>query len=505
MSRTGPPARSGAPSSIDRARAALASRDFRRLLLARLLSQFADGLFQAFLVDRLVFLSPESQSTAIGVTKAFAVLVIPFSVLGPLAGVFIDRWSRRGILVRTPLVRAAATALLLPFGHANWVLYALALIVVSADRFFLTTAGAVMPVLVPDEDLLVGNALNTTVGTTITFVGLLAGTQLADVVHPAGLLMATVVAWPVASILAARISNPLQAVRPDSPLRREMGRVARGLVHGVRRLGATPAALGSVVSITVDQILVGVVIVLSLVVFKEEFKQGVASYGRIVGAGGLGVLLGATTVGWLEHRMRKTAIVGMAFALAGLVTVSASLKLGAPEALAVSFVLGLTFPWRKIPADTIVQESIPDRYRGRVFALYDVGFSMARVLAAFITALVLHVLSVGTMVLLVGLVYLAWTPVLGWWVRRSRWVTVRFYAGGRAEEIPRAVVIAGEEEPVEVINSALEERDGVRVRTLRLRTPDGTVLDLVEGSRGDRWLLTNETVPERLAAPGSPV
>ncbi|HEX9312692.1 MAG TPA: MFS transporter, partial [Actinomycetota bacterium] len=79
--------------SLTRARAALASRDFRRLLAGRLVSQTADGLFQAYLVAQLVFLSPEKHGTAIGVAKAYAVLVIPFSIVGPLSGAFIDRWS----------------------------------------------------------------------------------------------------------------------------------------------------------------------------------------------------------------------------------------------------------------------------------------------------------------------------------------------------------------------------------------------------------------------------
>jgi len=157
--------------SGERAREALRSRDFRWLLGTRLLSQFADGLFQAFLIDTLVFLSPEKQGTAVGVAKAFAVLIIPFSLLGPLSGVLIDRWSRRRILTVTPLLRAAAVVILMfASGHATWLLYALSLVVVSGNRFYLVTAGAVMPLLVADEDLLVGNSMAGSAGTVVTFV-----------------------------------------------------------------------------------------------------------------------------------------------------------------------------------------------------------------------------------------------------------------------------------------------------------------------------------------------
>ena len=70
--------------------------------MARYASQFGDGLFQAFIFARLVFLNTDKQSTAASVAKAVALLIVPFSLIGPFAGVFIDRWSRRLILVWTP-------------------------------------------------------------------------------------------------------------------------------------------------------------------------------------------------------------------------------------------------------------------------------------------------------------------------------------------------------------------------------------------------------------------
>ena len=330
------------PRTFDRARAALQSRDFRFLLVARLVSQFADGLFQAYLIDKLVFLSPE-HSTAIGVAKAYAVLVIPFSLVGPATGVVIDRWSRRAILMVTPLFRALAALALIAVtgGRASLPLYVLALVVVSLDRFFLATAGAVMPRLVEDRNLLVGNSLNVVTGTVVTFVGLVVGTQVADQVGPRVLLAAATVAWPATAFLVSRIADPLRPETPAGTLRAELGRVAADLGRGARRLAATPAALGPIVSIGVDQFLIGIVTVLSVVVFKQQFKQGVASYGRIVGAGGVGVLVGSLTVGAFERRWPRARIMGFAFALPGVACVIAAPKIVGVTIFMVSFVLGL--------------------------------------------------------------------------------------------------------------------------------------------------------------------
>lgn len=486
-------------STLQRAREVLRSRDFRFLLAARVVSQFADGIFQAYLIDRVVFLSTE-EGTAVGVAKALALLIIPFSVIGPLAGIVIDRWSRRAILTVTALIRAAASlALLLIAGSgASWELYAFALIVVSLNRFFLTTAGAVTPSLVPDEHLLIGNSLSTVTGTVINFAGLLTGTQIADAIGSRGLLAITVACWPVSAFLASRMRHALKPERAPAPLHHEVRRVTGELVRGARRLVATPPALGSIVSISFDQFLIGVITVLSVVVFKNEFKQGVASYGRIVGAGGLGVLIGSVTVGWFEGRMTKPRIMSLAFALAGVACLLGAIRIAGPTILLVSFTLGLTYPWRKVPADTLVQHSIPDRYRGRVFALYDMAFALPRVVAAALAIVVIPRTSSQGLVAVVGLAYLAWAPLPPYWVRRPRWAHLRFYAGGRADEVPRAIVIGGEEEPVDVVGSWHEEvvagRMAARSMRYRLVTAGGDRLEVVQtGGRG-RWRI--DEVPQ---------
>src|SRR4051794_26252564 len=133
------------PGTAASAWRALASRDFRRLFAIRLISQSADGLFQAALVASVVF-SPEDQSTASGFAVAVMLISLPFSVVGPFTGVFIDRWSRRKILVVTPLLRVAVAWLVLfepssapiaLFPGAGWG--------PAVDPVFLATAGAGRP------------------------------------------------------------------------------------------------------------------------------------------------------------------------------------------------------------------------------------------------------------------------------------------------------------------------------------------------------------------------
>ena len=483
---------------VARARTALKSGDFSKLVVARYSSQFGDGLFQAFIFARLVFLNTDKQSTAASVAKAVALLIVPFSLIGPFAGVFIDRWSRRLILIWTPVLKAACLVPLLLI-DTSWVIYALSLVVVSANRFFLTTAGAVTPSLVADRELLVGNALTGSAGTVITAAGLAIGSRVAGRVDPRVMLAAAVVLWPVASWLASRIVDPLRAERPSAKIREDLARVIRDFVSGARRLAATPPAFAAVTSVFYDQMLINLVAVLSVVVFKDEFKQGIASYSNIVVAAGFGVATGMVTVGMLESRLNRQQTMALAFALAGMAGLLASLHITGLTILLLTFVLAMTFPWRKTPADTLVQESLPNRYRGRVFALQDIAFTMPRVFSALILVVLKEVwhLSIPTIVAITGALFLVWPPVLLVWVRRPRYVGLRFHEAGSADGMPVAVVVGGEEGPVEALSSALVEQDGARLRRFRLRAAD-EVFDVSAPEGERRWRVERE-VPADIA------
>lgn len=478
--------------AVDRARSALGSIDFRFLLASRLSSQLADGFFQAYLIAVIVFLNPEGQSTAAGVAKAYAVLVIPFSLIGPLSGVLIDRWSRRSILALTPIVKTVAVLVLLPLPSGSVWLYVPALLAVSLNRFFLTTATSVIPTLVPDENLLMANSMSTVGGTVVTFVGIVVGTKLVKPIGVNALLILAAVLYPLAAFLATRIRQPLRPKRPGADIGAEVHRAMTELWSGARRLAATPAAAGPIAAISFDQFLIGFVTVLSLVVFKQRFHQGVGSFGNIIAAGGAGVLAGTVTVGLFEDRLSKPRIVAVAFALSTLVCLAVAPAIGGVTILLTSFVLGLTFAWRKIPVDTIVQEAVPDRFRGRVFAVYDITYSMSRVVAAGIAVLLIPHLSAGWLLFIVGILYLAWTPALPWWMRRPHQVEVRFYAGGRADEVPRALVIGGEEERVELLKSWTDEREGVRRRRFLVQAADGSRFELAGGDREGTWRIEQE-------------
>jgi len=88
----------------------------------------------------------------------------------------------------------------------------------------------------------------------------------------------------------------------------------------------------------------------------------------------------------LEDRLSKDRIVAVAFLFGGVCLVGAAFVISGPVILLVAGVLGLTFAWKKVSVDTLVQESLPDGFRGRVFSVYDFFYNVARIVAAVISS-----------------------------------------------------------------------------------------------------------------------
>src|SRR3954464_13078850 len=158
--------------------------DFRRLLGTRLLSQFGDGVFQAALAGTVLF-NPQRAADPIDVAAGFAVLLLPYSLVGPFACVWLDRWSRRQVLLRANLLRAVlvvGVAALVLADVGGTPFYVAGLVVFSVNRFVLAALSAALPHTVDEPSLVSANALSTTSGSVATVAGGGAALGLLQVV-----------------------------------------------------------------------------------------------------------------------------------------------------------------------------------------------------------------------------------------------------------------------------------------------------------------------------------
>ncbi|HKT05790.1 MAG TPA: MFS transporter [Rugosimonospora sp.] len=428
-------------------RATLASRGFRRLLAVRLSSQLVDGLFQAGLAGSLLF-NPQKAASAQAIAAGFALLLLPYSVVGPYVGVFLDRWSRRTVIYAANLVRAALVipaALLIWYGQQSIPYAVLALFIIGINRFFLSGLSAAQPHVVVEHRLVTANALATTLGTVVYSLGLgLAALVLNTVVakndHGYATIAVVAAAGYATSALTARASFGIWELGPDDTERTSgallpaIVEVARGMVAGLRHLAVRPAPRYAMLVQSAYRVLYGVLTIATLLLYRRYFNVGdnysksLSGLAMIVLAGGLGSLAAAFLTPPVTRRIGGWRWIVALLGGAGALLLVLVLPFRPTLLVLATFCVSVASQGTKIVVDTSLQTDCDDDFRGRVFSVNDTTYNLAFVAGLFIGAFGLpadgHSIPA---IVLVSLGYIA--VAAGYGVLASR--------GSRRVELPR--------------------------------------------------------------------
>jgi len=382
---------------------------FRRLLGARLLSQLADGVYQLALAAYVVF-SPEKETSPAAIASAMAVLLLPYSLLGPFAGILLDRWRRRQVLLYGNLLRAllaAGTAALVLTGARAWLFYLSALSVTAVNRFVLAGLSAALPRVVDRERLVVANSLSPTAGTLAATAGgglafLLRLATPYTPLHGRGddALVVTLgaVLYLLAGLSALRLGRDRlgPGTRHGAPrIRAALAGTARGLRDGLRHLRARRSAAYALATMALMRFCYGAWTVQLLMLCRYAWGSaapagiGLGLLGVALALSGAGFFAAAVLTPWAVQRAGRFGWFALCAGSATVLVPALGLPFAPLPALIAAFVLGLVTQSSKITADTAVQSSVDDSFRGRVFSLYDMLFNVAFVAAAGVAALLL--------------------------------------------------------------------------------------------------------------------
>jgi MFS family permease len=394
-----------ASSFVADLRVVLRERDFRRLFATRLISQTGDGVFTAGL-GSYVFFNTTTFPNPASAAAAFAVLYLPYSLIGPFAGVFIDRWSRRQILVYSAGLRSVfvvLTAALVASGKLGVPLYASVLLVLGVNRFFLSSLSAALPHVVPADKLVMANSVSPTAGGIMASIGGLVGLgvhvatgggQTGSAITLLAGGCCYLLAGVVARTMRRDLLGPNFGAEEKAPGRvlGEIADVAAGLAAGARylfrRRGPT-AALGATGA---NRLLYGVLFLMSILLYRNYFYR---SAGANTALSHFTVLVLVSAVGYgcaalitpgLTKRLGKPTLMALLLASAGVVMGALGETFSQPAFLVIGFWLNLVGQGLAICATTTLQEQVEDAYRGRVFAFYDVTFNITFVCGAALGA-----------------------------------------------------------------------------------------------------------------------
>lgn len=395
---------------------------FRRLLLSRFAAQWSDGVFRAGLAGAVLF-NPERGTDPLTIAGGFAVLLLPYSLIGPFAGALLDRWDRRRVLMLANLLRGLAvlgTATAVGLGVAGPGLFVLALVVEGISRFSGSGMSASLPHVVPVNTLVTANAVSTTLGSVVAVIGggcaigiraLLGAGNTGSAWTTSVAVVGAIVAAAIAAGFARGRLGPDAIDEPADPL----VAVARGYVDATRAALRVPMVTAGFVALFAHRASYGISLLLTVLLMRftfsdvGPFRAGMPGLGQMVFMAGAGILLAGLCTPRLvavfgRRRVTLGALVAAAAAQAGL-----GLPMVLPTILLASFVITFSGQVLKLSVDSAIQAEIGDETRGRVFALYDTLFNITQVAAVAAAAAVTPLggrspllLLVATAIYLVG-------------------------------------------------------------------------------------------------------
>jgi dTMP kinase len=364
------------------------SREFFRLWVVQVMSSTGDWL--AFSAIILLATEIGSGAGAGAVSVVMAARIVPGFLFGPVAGVLVDRWDRKKVMVSCNLGRAAVLALL-PFVGNVAMLVAASLALEVMTLLWSPAKESEVPNLVPHDHLTTANSLSlgAAYGTfpfasllfallagVSAWVGRVPGLGFLENNQMALAFYVDAVILVVAAWLISRL--PLGGRRPPrrhegvAEAERAMGVALRAAVaeitEGWREIFANHTVRAVNIGLATGLIGGGMLIPLGAVFSTDVLGAGAAGYGLFTTALGFGVAVGAVGVSVLQKRLPKTQVFSSALFMSGAALFAAASSSSLALAAGFVFLMGVCVGPVYVVGFALLHEAVPDHLRGRVFS-----------------------------------------------------------------------------------------------------------------------------------------
>lgn len=376
-----------------------------RLLRLRWSGQITDGIFQSALASFILF-SPERQASAVNAAVAFAVVLLPYSIVGPFVGTLLDRFSRQRAILFSNLTRSVTLvviALLIFNDYTGVEITVVVLIAFGVNRLILAGLSAGIPLMTTPKELISANALAVTGGSVWVVMGggiglgirqLLDGSSSADNADAIIILVAAM-GYLTAALFASLLGRDEIGPRPHEIVK---GSFTQGLIEmreGFEFLRNHADAARGIASIAIHRGGLTALTLTALLLERNTFNNPADSE---AGLAGLSLTLSIAAIGFVigaliapigvrkmgRHRWMRLSILAASVSALLLVIDRTPVLLAA-----TAFFTALCGQSLKVTNDALVQSKIDDYFRGRVFAVYDVVVNFAIVSGALFAAWVL--------------------------------------------------------------------------------------------------------------------
>jgi len=398
--------------------------DFTRVWLAQAVSLLGDwfnAIVLAAIVSRYAAeLTGDNSRSGLAISAILLARFLPPLLVSPLAGVLLDRFDRKRLLIASDILRVVIVLgfLLASTPDRLWLIYVLTIAQFTVGAIFEPGRSALLPSITRPQDLVTANLLGSMTWSVMLAIGGMLGGLVAGVLGTAGALIIDAATFAISALLLLPIRpRPLES-KPDHPHAEAPKASARDFVDGLRYVRAHPS-IGATLLVklggnfgSIDAVMI--IFATAIFVLGED---GVLSLGILWGSFGIGAVLGPLVLNRFNdgsvHIMRRLIIIGFAAITIGWFVLSGSPTLLIAAVGIIIKAVGSSIYWTY--SSVILQKTADERFLGRMFSLDYAGFQLAVVISTLITGLALEALGndqVRTVVFVTGFVSLL--PLIAW-------------------------------------------------------------------------------------------
>jgi MFS family permease len=410
----------------------LKNRNFFLLWLGQIISQLGDRLDQMALIGFVYLRAPGS---TIEIAKILSFTLIPVFLIGPIAGVYVDRWDRRRTMYVCDILRAALVLtipLFLFYIRHLAPIYFVIFIVFSIGRFFVPAKLSIIPDIVEKKDLLMANSLVTITGMIAAILGFGIGGVIIEWLGAKSGFYLDSLSFLISAILIFLIAKRTSVVSRVSL--REVGQeivevikksvfqeVKEGILYFIRK---KDIRFTSGVTFILWSAL-GAVYVVLIVFVQKTLHSATKDLGLLIMFLGIGLFLGSLVYGRFGQRISHYKIIFTSLILSGIMLVVFAVTINRYPyflvAAALAFLLGFLIAPIMIASNTIIHNASDKEMRGKIFSSLEIVMHLGFLLFMFISSFIAErfpevyiLVIVGCIFSILGIVNLIYQRKIPW-------------------------------------------------------------------------------------------
>lgn len=392
----------------------LRNRNFFLLWIGQIISQLGDRLDQMALI---AFVYHRAPGSAMEIAKILSFTIIPVFLIGPIAGVYVDRWDRRRTMYICDFLRAILVLIIplcLFYSKSLVPIYIIIFIVFSIGRFFVPAKLAIIPDLVDKKDLLLANSLVNTTGMIAAILGFgisgilvqWLGAQVGFILDGISFLISAALIFfiakkPVVSVSLKNVGKQIVELIKKSVLQE----IKEGVEYFINKKDIRFTAGITFVLWSA----LGAIYVVLIVFVQNTLHSATKDLGLLVMFLGIGLFLGSLVYGRFGQKLSQYKIIFISLFLSGIMIVVFALTLNRYPSFLIaallSSALGILVSPIMIASNTIIHNSSDTEMRGKVFSSLEIVMHLGFLLFMFISSMLAERISRVSILVVVGCIF----------------------------------------------------------------------------------------------------